>query len=151
MHLLDEREIKSDKTMVYLTADSPNVLQTMDSDHCYIIGGIVDRNRQKGLCLKRAQEMGINHARLPIKDHVSLNSRHILTVNQVVDILVGFMETLDWKEALLKVIPVRKLEQEAKSLAESHKVVCEVSCASVDTVADCVATSNANNDENEDL
>lgn len=37
---------KSDK-VIYLSADSENVLETVDMDSTYIIGGIVDRNRHK--------------------------------------------------------------------------------------------------------
>lgn len=40
--------------LVYLTADSPNTLTHLDKESVYIIGGLVDRNAQKGMCLKKA-------------------------------------------------------------------------------------------------
>jgi hypothetical protein len=33
--------------LVYLTADSPNVIETIDPKKIYIVGGIVDHNRLK--------------------------------------------------------------------------------------------------------
>ena len=41
--------------LIYLTADSPNELSELDVKKLYIIGGIVDRNRHKNVCFKKAE------------------------------------------------------------------------------------------------
>lgn len=60
--------------LVYLTADSQDELDELDSSKIYVIGGIVDRNKHKGICYQRAQEAGIATARLPIRKHVNLQT-----------------------------------------------------------------------------
>ena len=94
--------------LVYLTADSPNEISQLDKNACYIIGGIVDRNRHTGITFKKAQAQGIGHAKLPIGEHLALQSSCVLTVNHVFDIMATQFNKDDWKETLNKVIPVRK-------------------------------------------
>ncbi|KAG4436999.1 hypothetical protein IFR05_007503 [Cadophora sp. M221] len=95
-------------SIVYLTSDSDTTLSVLSPNTTYIIGGIVDKNRHKGICYKRAVERGIPTARLPIGEYMTMQSRSVLAVNHVVEIMLAWMETGDWGEAFLKVIPKRK-------------------------------------------
>ena len=98
--------------LVYLTADSNNVVSELDETKTYIIGGIVDRNRYKLLTLDKANKEGIQHAKLPIGDFISLKSSTVLTVNHVFEIVAEWYQTKDWRIALNKVIPDRKQEKQ---------------------------------------
>ncbi|MBW0487989.1 hypothetical protein O181_027704 [Austropuccinia psidii MF-1] len=96
--------------LIYLTADSPNVLETIDEDKVYIIGAIVDHNRHKNLCLNLAIKQGFHHAQLPIGQYMSeLKTRKVLTVNQVMEIMVSWLSERDWRKSFEQVIPLRKL------------------------------------------
>ncbi|KAF9583382.1 tRNA (guanine(9)-N(1))-methyltransferase [Lunasporangiospora selenospora] len=101
--------------IVYLSADSPNVISTLDPGTCYILGGIVDKNRFPGLCQEKAEKLGLETAQLPISEYIQMSSRRVLTVNQVFEILIQFIDCGDWKEAFLKVIPQRKLEDKPRN------------------------------------
>uniref|UniRef100_A0A7N0UAZ4 tRNA (guanine(9)-N(1))-methyltransferase n=1 Tax=Kalanchoe fedtschenkoi TaxID=63787 RepID=A0A7N0UAZ4_KALFE len=94
--------------LVYLTADSEVTLDTLDSKKSYIVGGLVDRNRWKGITIKKATEQGIQTAKLPIGAYLKMSSSQVLTVNQVIEILLKFIETGDWKTSFFHVIPQRK-------------------------------------------
>lgn len=98
--------------LVYLTADSENIVNVLDPTKAYIIGGIVDRNRYKHLTLDKAKKDGIKHAKLPIGEFMQLKSSTVLTVNHVFEILTEFYQGKDWKEALNKVIPDRKQDKD---------------------------------------
>lgn len=97
-----------DKSIVYLTADSPYTLERLEPHTCYIIGGIIDKNREKGLCYQIAREKKVRTAKLPIGEFMVLQSRHILATNHVMDIMLKYLELGDWGAAFMKVIPPRK-------------------------------------------
>ncbi|KFZ09996.1 hypothetical protein V501_05382 [Pseudogymnoascus sp. VKM F-4519 (FW-2642)] len=94
--------------VVYLSSDSEHTLDSLSPYTTYVIGGIVDKNRHKGLCHKRANELGIPTAKLPIGEYMQMQSRTVLTTNHVVEIMANWLETGDWGEAFLKAIPKRK-------------------------------------------
>ncbi|KAH8687449.1 guanine-1-methyltransferase-domain-containing protein [Tricladium varicosporioides] len=106
--VLVKEEDPSAPSIIYLTSDSPNTLDRLQPNTSYIIGGIVDKNRHKGLCFKRACERGIAHAKLPIGKYMTMQSRTVLAVNHVMEIMLKWLDTEDWGEAFLQVIPKRK-------------------------------------------
>ncbi|KAJ3982271.1 guanine-N(1)--methyltransferase [Lentinula detonsa] len=102
---LDARQ----RSLVYLTADSGEEIEELKPDETYIIGALVDRNRYKNLTLDKANKQSIRHARLPIGKYIStLPTRKVLTVNQVFEIMLKWVETRNWEEAFHYIIPKRK-------------------------------------------
>ncbi|AEO67965.1 uncharacterized protein THITE_2117186 [Thermothielavioides terrestris NRRL 8126] len=97
-----------DRTIVYLTSESPYTLDRLEANTSYVIGGLVDRNREKGLCYKRAREYKVRTAKLPIGEYMAMQSRYVLTTNQVVEIMAKWLECGDWGKAFMDVIPKRK-------------------------------------------
>ena len=63
--------------LVYLTADSETILHELDPKKMYIVGGLVDRNRWKGITMKKAQEQGIQTAKLPIGNYLKMSSSQV--------------------------------------------------------------------------
>ena len=74
-------------SFVYLTAESPHLLTSLDPSLTYIIGGLVDHNRLKGHCEAEAQRLGVRTARLGIGECMEIEGgigrRTVITVNQV--------------------------------------------------------------------
>uniref|UniRef100_A0A1A8DNP9 tRNA methyltransferase 10 homolog B n=1 Tax=Nothobranchius kadleci TaxID=1051664 RepID=A0A1A8DNP9_NOTKA len=102
------------ETVVYLTPDAEEALETLDADRVYVLGGLVDESIQKKLSLSRAGELSVRTARLPIDEFMvkKNNSKNfhskILAVNQVFDILLTFCETSSWTHALQAWFPASK-------------------------------------------
>lgn len=101
-------------TMIYLTADAEEELTTLDPTKTYIIGGIVDRNRYKGVTLEKAKNLGIICRKFPIKNYLLTQDpskqfcpKQVLTVNHVAGILIDFQATQDWCFAFSRNLPRR--------------------------------------------
>ena len=94
--------------VVYLTSDSPDTLTRLRPYSTYIIGGLVDRNRHKGVCYKRALDRNMRTAKLPIGDYMQMTSRFVLATNHVAEIMLRWLELGDWGKAFLQVVPKRK-------------------------------------------
>nr|XP_020461565.1 mitochondrial ribonuclease P protein 1 [Monopterus albus] len=94
--------------LIYLTADSPNVLRTFDHSKVYIIGAIVDRSPKSGLSLASAKRLKLATARLPLDHflHWDIGAKN-LTLDQMLRILLTIKDTGKWEEAL-KFVPSRK-------------------------------------------
>jgi len=98
--------------LIYLTADSPESLEKLETGKVYIVGGLLDHNRLKGVTYKKASEQGIATARLPINQYMAeMKGREVLTSNQVVEILSNFLELSDWRKSFEKTVPPRKWQQ----------------------------------------
>lgn len=94
--------------IIYLSSESDNILTHLKPNSTYIIGGLVDKNRHKGVCHKRAVNRGIKTAKLPIKEYLEMRDRQVLVTNHVMEILLKWMECGDWGKAFMEVIPQRK-------------------------------------------
>lgn len=97
-----------DGEVIYLSSDSSEVLTELKPYSTYVVGGLVDKNRHKGVCYKTAVEKGLRTAKLPIGDYMQMASRFVLTTNHVVDIMLRWLELRDWGKAFDEVLPKRK-------------------------------------------
>lgn len=69
----------------------------------YLILGLVDRgNREKGISKKLAEEYGWERVR------IGEGAKHILTIDQVVHYIILLIHEIDYKKALMRVLPKRK-------------------------------------------
>lgn len=103
-----QKALEDGGEVVYLTSEADDVLNELKPYSTYIIGGLVDKNREKGVCFKHATKAGVRTARLPIGEFMDMQSRKVLTTNHVNEILLKWLECGDWGEAFMKVIPKRK-------------------------------------------
>lgn len=121
--LLPENKEELSK-FIYLTADTDNEIERLEEGYTYILGGIVDKNRHKQLCLKKAQSLGLKVARLPIGKYIQMNSRHVLATSHVYEIMCMCFELgHDWQKAFNSVLPPRKLRAGSEPIgAETSEV-----------------------------
>jgi tRNA (guanine9-N1)-methyltransferase len=136
------------KSLVYLTADSERELREIEAGKTYVIGGFIDRNRHKGLTLRKARELGVEHARLPIGEFLETRGAPVLTVNQTADVLTSFLERGDWGEAIEAVVPARKVVKIATN--RSNEIATNRSNEADAKIKDAERARDEDEDEDED-
>lgn len=95
-------------SIIYLTADSPNVMTTFKHDKIYIIGSFVDKNTQTGTSLAKAKRQNLATECLPLDKYLQWDvGNKNLTLDQMIRILLCLKNTGNWEEAL-KFVPRRK-------------------------------------------
>ncbi|XP_054153251.1 tRNA methyltransferase 10 homolog A-like [Oppia nitens] len=111
--VFDDKQTK----VIYMTSDSEHTIPDPKvicdaNDFVFIIGGLVDHNRHKGLCHRLAVEKSCKTGRLPIDEYIEMSQRRVLAVNHVFEImlLASNGSLLDWTQIFNKVIPLRKLK-----------------------------------------
>ena len=133
--------------VVYLTECSDTILDTLVDGDVYVIGGIVDRNRLKGVTRKKAKEMGVRTAALPIDKYLKKGkgpstATKVLTCNHVFEILLKFRENGgDWGAAMLDVLPTRRGDGDGDGARSDDGGVKEVASDSAVIVAGNETTS----------
>ena len=115
MHSEHLEEVFADqaKNIVYFSPDAEEVCEKLEEDKIYVIGGIVDRDRLKGATYKASQEKEIKALRLPINECGLLEEGEkfpskSLNVNTMYQVLLGYLEHQNWKDALRPVLPSRR-------------------------------------------
>ncbi|RXN16610.1 mitochondrial ribonuclease P 1 [Labeo rohita] len=101
-------EMFPQQDLVYLTADSKNVLHTFDHSKVYIVGAMVDRSIHSGVSLANAKRLKLATARLPLDEYLDWEcGAKNLTLDQMMRILMTVKDTGSWKKAL-EFVPKRK-------------------------------------------
>lgn len=106
-HATSYLDVFPKEKLVYLSSESDNVINELEQDKIYIIGGLVDHNSHKGVCHQKAISEGIAHGQLPISEYFHFVSRKVFTINQVFEILLRVSEGKAFKEAFEMVLPKR--------------------------------------------
>lgn len=113
--------------IIYLTADSPNVMTTFKHDKIYIIGSFVDKGIQPGISLAKAKRFKLATESLPLDKYLQWDiGTKNLTLDQMMRILLCLKNTGNWEEAL-KFVPRRKhagfleISQQSQEFIENLK------------------------------
>ena len=101
--------------LVYLSPDADEVLTDVDPDTMYVIGGIVDlAARGVAWSLPKANSLGIQTKRLPIREHLPSVTNQILNIDTVLKLLAEKYAGKDWEEALTNALPARQQGERPK-------------------------------------
>ncbi len=93
----------------YLSSEGAEVLDKVPEGCTVVIGGLVDRNRHKGITAALAAEKNIPCYRLPPE---AVPGKKPLTTNQVAELVLRYLTLGSWAEAGQRVVPKRLTPKE---------------------------------------
>ncbi|KAK8794707.1 hypothetical protein WA158_001688 [Blastocystis sp. Blastoise] len=102
-------KVFSPAEMIYMSPDGTQILDTINTNKVYIIGGIVDRTVNKNLSCSRADSLHIPTFRLPINEYLPNCKKPVLNVNTMIELFIHMGMTHDWSQSFKVCIPKRKL------------------------------------------
>ena len=103
-----------------MTPDSDVVLESVEPEYTYVIGGIVDKNRFKGKSYESANELNIKTARLPVPEYIDLKTSPVLTIYHVLEILLKYKDCHDWKDSLESFVPKRNMKDDLEIICANE-------------------------------
>lgn len=96
--------------LIYLSPYSPYQLDEFNSTDIFVLPAVIDDGQHGQITLAKAKRMGLRTAYLPLSRYLSLGSRQkALPLNILTNILLDFKNKRDWRQALNKHVPARKL------------------------------------------
>eukprot|EP00922_Rhytidocystis_sp_ex-Travisia-forbesii_P032586 GHVS01048408.1.p1 GENE.GHVS01048408.1~~GHVS01048408.1.p1 ORF type:complete len:368 (-),score=61.43 GHVS01048408.1:243-1346(-) len=101
-------EVFPSDQLIVLTPDAEEELEDIDKTKTYVIGGLVDRSVSKLDTWREAVAKGLQCRKLPFSRYIDEYTNAVLNVNTVVEVMVKYMASRDWKQALMAATPQRK-------------------------------------------
>jgi hypothetical protein len=104
---------KQKRKVVYLSPDAEATLEDVDGETQYVVGGIVDlAARGTAWSLPRANAMGVEARRLPVKENAPGATNQILNIDTVLKVLCEkYLGEKDWQSAMDAALPRRKIKE----------------------------------------
>lgn len=123
-----EELINLNKKFIYLSPESEYDLEEVNDNYIFVIGGLIDKTIIKNKSLERAinienkKIIDIETRRLPLKKYIGNIFKTELNINTVVEILSNYLDSKDWKNSILKVLPLRNLRIKNHNNNNNNKI-----------------------------
>lgn len=122
VHSKSYLDIFDKERLVYLTPHCRQEMVDYNPDDVYIVGAMVDKAHSEPISLAKAKKYGLRMAKFPLDRYFQFQGGKCLTLNQVIEIMLEMKVSNDWKKALVKSIPKRKIGAELDNLDFDERI-----------------------------
>eukprot|EP00927_Polykrikos_kofoidii_P070982 TRINITY_DN67333_c0_g1_i1.p1 TRINITY_DN67333_c0_g1~~TRINITY_DN67333_c0_g1_i1.p1 ORF type:complete len:422 (-),score=117.88 TRINITY_DN67333_c0_g1_i1:66-1331(-) len=144
-------ELFDPSTMVVLSPDADDELDTVHEDRIYVIGGLVDRSIQKMQSRAQAEEHAVPCMRkLPVKRFGPKGVKPVLNIDVVVRALAMRLRGADWESIFLECLPQRQQGGPSnRTLKKERRLERKTAAAAGASAEGAVAAGEAAGDKSE--